>query len=67
LDSEYLGLIDFLYIYKRVLTASEIQQLYIEPFGMFRKRRELVFDEIAVAPPTSKPYYYREIASRRIA
>ena len=32
----YTGLIDNVMIWNRALTASEIQQLYIEPFGMFK-------------------------------
>ena len=56
------------YLYNRALSASEIQELYREPFCMVRtRRRRVIFDEIAGVPPTSSPYYYREIASRRIA
>ena len=62
------GLLEYAYIYNRALTASEIAQLYEEPFCMVRtRRRRVIFDEIAGVPPTSSPYYYREIASRRIA
>jgi len=64
----YDGLVDDVMIYNRALSASEIQQLYREPFCMVRtRRRRVIFDEIAGVPPTSSPYYYREIASRRIA
>ena len=62
------GLVEYLYIYNHVKSISEIAQLYEEPFCMVRtRRRRVIFDEIAGVPPTSSPYYYREIASRRIA
>ena len=67
-SDEMNGLIEYVYIYNHALSASEIQQLYREPFCMVRtRRRRVIFDEIAGVPPTSSPYYYREIASRRIA
>ena len=50
------------------LSASEIVSLYYNPFQMVRtRRRRIITEEIAAAPPTTFPYYYREIASRRIA
>ena len=62
------GVVDYTYVYNRALIASEIAQLFREPFCMVRtRRRRVIFDEIAGVPPTSSPYYYREIASRRIA
>ena len=65
---DYVGEMEYIYIYNRALSASEIAQLYREPFCMVRtRRRRVIFDEIAGVPPTSSPYYYREIASRRIA
>jgi len=62
------GIIDNVSVYNRALTASEVSQLYREPFRFVgRKSRRIMFDEIAGVPPAGKPYYYREIASRRIA
>ena len=64
----FTGIVDHAYAYNRILSASEITLLYREPFCMVRtRRRRVIFDEIAGVPPTSSPYYYREIASRRIA
>jgi hypothetical protein len=40
-DHDYEGPIDFVYAYNRALTASEIAQLYAEPFGMFKDPNEL--------------------------
>jgi len=61
------GLIDSVSIYNRVLSASEAALLQ-EPFCMVRtRRRRIITEEIAGVPPTTFPYYYREIASRRIA
>jgi len=47
------GLIDYVMIWNRTLSASEISQLYYEPFSMFKRRRRIIYDEIAavgVAP-----------------
>ncbi|MCJ7482651.1 MAG: LamG domain-containing protein [Thermodesulfovibrionales bacterium] len=62
------GQLDVISIYNRALSASEIQQQDREPFRFIgRKRRRIIYDEIAGGVPTTFPYYYREIASRRIA
>ncbi|MBE3144974.1 MAG: LamG domain-containing protein, partial [Planctomycetes bacterium] len=36
--NEYVGLMDNVSIYNRVVSASEVQQLYIDPFQMFYKQ-----------------------------
>lgn len=37
--ADFTGLIDSVQIYNRALTATEVMQLYVEPFCMFRRRR----------------------------
>jgi len=62
------GTIDDVMIYNRALSASEIAQLYREPFCMFeRTPSKAYFFVSAVAPPLEHPYYYREFANRRVA
>lgn len=64
----FLGQLDLPMIYGRSLSVSEIALLCREPFQMVRtKRKRIIYDGVEAAPPTTFPYYYREIASRRIA
>ena len=65
---DFTGQIDHTMFYNRALSASEIALLYQEPFRMIRtKRRRIGVVAEEPAAPGTFPYYYREIASRRIA
>jgi hypothetical protein len=52
------GLIDNVQIWNRALSASEIAQLYREPFAMFGRRQ--IWQSGAGAPPAFKPYWARQ-------
>lgn len=57
------GLIEYVMIWNRALLASEIQQLYCEPFCMFG--RELIWGESAA--PSVKPWWYYQQMMRSVA
>jgi hypothetical protein len=62
------GVIDSPIIWLRGLSASEIALLYGEAFCMVKGwGRMPVYLTVPTGAPSSKPYYYREFASRRVA
>ena len=64
---DYLGYMNYLYIFNRALTASEIQQLYIEPYAFIRPVIPMPFYISTAAPPAGIPThmdYYRRMRMR---
>lgn len=57
---DFDGQIEFVYIYNRELSASEIALLYREPFAMFDRKQ--IWPSGA---PAGHPYYYQQLLSRR--
>jgi len=51
-SSEYVGLMDNISIDNRALSASEVAQLYREPFGMFERDEIVLWQPGAGEPPT---------------
>lgn len=58
-DYPWDGMICHMMIWRRVLSASEIAQIYREPFCIVRRRRRIIYDEmvgVAAIAPTSVIY-----------
>ncbi len=61
--SYFSGQIDLVAIWGRVLAPSQIQQLYVDPLAMLRRRQRTIVS-VAGAPPVAKPMmYYQQMAS----
>lgn len=62
---DFDGLIEYVYLYNRALSAAEIAEIYSNPYAMF------AIPDIAwmypEAPPAANPYYYQQLLNRRYA
>ncbi|KKL55828.1 hypothetical protein LCGC14_2251530 [marine sediment metagenome] len=64
--TEFNGLIDYVIIYNRALSASEIAQLYIDPFTLF-DRSHLPLWQSGAAPPSPGQVIFITKAEREAA